>query len=133
MNSFMHSGQPDPHQIESLNETFAASARSNSPTEYKVNLFESRAIIDEQNSSGTKLVRPSPDSGLAISEGMSNSGSPHGQPPTTTMAGPSTSPIPGSNLVVRPQAARSPYEWMKRPNPLHNNRPPKEGEVIDGE
>ena len=59
-------------------------------------------------------MRPSPDSGLAVSEAMSNSGSPggtgHPPPPPGGQhphLQPQGSPIPGSNLVVRPQPARS--------------------------
>ena len=78
-------------------------------------------------------VRPSPDSGLAISEAMSNSGSPGagaGPPglPHPPPLQPQGSPIPGSNLVVRPQPARSPYEWMRKgPSNTMQNRP-KEGQ-----
>ena len=113
----------------------AASVRPNSPSEYKVfNNNESRDAATEAKT----IVRPSPDSGLAVSEAMSNSGSPGGtgHPPGGGGGGqhhlqPQGSPIPGSNLVVRPQPARSPYEWMKRPaNGLQNNKMSKEGEKI---
>ena len=55
----------------------------------------------------------SPDSGLAASDGVSGSDSPsHSQPQQP--------PSPGLNhdlgLLSRPQPARSPYEWMKRPS-----------------
>ena len=53
----------------------------------------------------------SPDSGLAASEGLSGSDSP-AQPPSPS-------------LPSRPQPARSPYEWMKRPSLAA--RPCKEG------
>ena len=64
----------------------------------------------------------SPDSGLAASDGVSGSDSPgHGQPQQP--------PSPGLHhdlgLPSRPQPARSPYEWMKRPNVAA--RPCKEG------
>ena len=109
--------------------------RPNSPSEYKVfNNNESRdgttAVGEAKN-----IVRPSPDSGLAVSEAMSNSGSPGGTTGHPPGGGqhphlqPQLSPVPGSNLVVRPQPARSPYEWMKRPaNGLQNNKMSKEGE-----
>ena len=112
-----------------------ASVRPNSPSEYKVfNNNESRdgttAVGEAKN-----IVRPSPDSGLAVSEAMSNSGSPGGATGHPPGGGqhphlqPQLSPVPGSNLVVRPQPARSPYEWMKRPaNGLQNNKMSKEGE-----
>ena len=61
----------------------------------------------------------SPDSGLAASDGVSGSDSPshvhHPQPPSPHDIG----------LPARPQPARSPYEWMKRPN--ITARPCKEG------
>ncbi len=91
---------------------------TSSPSEYKVfNNNESQDI----------KVRPSPDSGLA--EAMSASGSPaggHGQPHLQ----PQGSPIPCSNLVVRPQPARSPYEWMKRPANGIQSHKTKEGKTI---
>ena len=73
-------------------------------------------------------TRPSPDSGLTISDGVSSTGSPnhnlvsgqHHLPPGAGMIGsPGSSPPPHSDLVgsnLRPQPARSPYEWIKRPN-----------------
>ena len=94
-------------------------------------MFNNNESRDHQEVKTT--VRPSPDSGLAISEAMSNSGSPAGaggghagQP---TILQPQGSPIPGANLVVRPQPARSPYEWMKRPATGMQSRP-KEGKLI---
>ena len=117
--------------------TAAASVRPNSPSEYKV--FNNNESRDATNEATKAIVRPSPDSGLAVSEAMSNSGSPGGtgHPPPGGGGGgqhhlqPQGSPIPGSNLVVRPQPARSPYEWMKRPaNGLQNNKMSKEGEKI---
>ena len=106
----------------------AASTRPMSPSEYKVfNNNESRADQEVKTT-----VRPSPDSGLAVSEAMSNSGSPGGGGGGQghhhqSHLQPQGSPIPGSNLVVRPQPARSPYEWMKRPTNGLQNRPSKEG------
>ena len=107
----------------------ATTNRPGSPPEYK--MFNNNESRDHQEVKTT--VRPSPDSGLAISEAMSNSGSPAGaggghagQP---TILQPQGSPIPGANLVVRPQPARSPYEWMKRPATGMQSRP-KEGELI---
>ena len=56
---------------------------------------------------------------------MSNSGSPGGH--AQLLHQPQGSPIPGSNLVVRPPPARSPYEWMKRPSSGMHNKTSKEG------
>lgn len=93
--------------------TSNGTVRPNSPSEYKV---------FNNNESREEVKRPSPDSGMADGT-MSNSGSP--AHPHTMGQG---SPIPGSNLVVRPQPARSPYEWMKRPNTGNlQGRPSKEG------
>ena len=64
----------------------------------------------------------SPDSGLAASDGVSGSDSPnhvHPQQP------PSPSLHHDLGLPSRPQPARSPYEWMKRPS--ISSRPCKEG------
>ena len=97
--------------------------RSNSPSEYKVfNNNESR-----ENEVKPLAVRPSPDSGLAVSEAMSNSGSPNGHGGHNLVS--QGSPIPGSNLVVRPSAARSPYEWMRKPSNGLQARP-KEGKIF---
>ena len=64
----------------------------------------------------------SPDSGLAASDGVSGSDSPsHGQPQQP----PSPSLHHDLGLPSRPQPARSPYEWMKRPSVAA--RPCKEG------
>jgi len=99
----------------------ASNQRSNSPSEYKVfNNNESR-----ENEVKPLTVRPSPDSGLAASEAMSNSGSPNANGGHNLVS--QGSPIPGSNLVVRPSAARSPYEWMRKPSNGLQARP-KEGE-----
>ena len=108
--------------------TSTATNRPGSPPEYK--MFNNNESRDQDVKT---VVRPSPDSGLAISEAMSNSGSPgatsgatgHAQP----LLQPQGSPIPGTNLVVRPQPARSPYEWMKRPSNTMQSRL-KEGELI---
>ena len=55
----------------------------------------------------------SPDSGLAASDGVSGSDSPsHSQPQQP----PSPSLHHDLGLPSRPQPARSPYEWMKRPS-----------------
>ena len=101
-------------------------------------------------------VRPSPDSGLAMSSDSSGQSPLHGggggqlthtgisnlasvstaaaAAAAAAAAVSATPPLPGSNLVVRPQPARSPYEWMKRPgSSTFQNRPAKEGEVMDGE
>ena len=108
----------------------ATTNRPGSPPEYK--MFNNNESRDHQEVKTT--VRPSPDSGLAISEAMSNSGSPAGAGGGSVHAGqptilqPQGSPIPGANLVVRPQPARSPYEWMKRPSTGMQSRP-KEGEL----
>ena len=85
-------------------------------------------------------MRPSPDSALALSEAMSNSGSPRGtveHPPPGGGGGqhpllqPQGSPILESNLVVRPKPARSPDEWMKRPeNGIINSKLSKDGEIF---
>ena len=119
--------------------TAATSVRPNSPSEYKV--FNNNESRDASTTAGEakNIVRPSPDSGLAVSEAMSNSGSPGGatgHPPggggQHSHLQPQLSPVPGSNLVVRPQPARSPYEWMKRPaNGLQNNKMTKEGEIFE--
>ena len=73
---------------------------------------------EDRGEGGEALSRPhagpphhSPDSGLAASEGLSGSDSP-AQPPSPS-------------LPSRPQPARSPYEWMKRPS--LSARPCKEG------
>ena len=96
----------------------ASNPRSNSPSEYKVfNNNESR-----ENEVKPLAVRPSPDSGLA--EAMSASGSPNNGHNVVSQG----SPIPGSNLVVRPSAARSPYEWMRKPSNGLQARP-KEGKI----
>ena len=101
----------------------ASNARSNSPSEYKVfNNNESR----ENEVKPPTVQRPSPDSGLAVSEAMSNSGSPSGGQSHNQNLVSQGSPIPGSNLVVRPSAARSPYEWMRKPSNGLQARP-KEG------
>merc|ERR1719270_2256575 len=64
-------------------------------------------------------AHPSPDSGLATSEGAPADPSPPLLPP---------SPPPlGEALPQRPQPARSPYEWMKRQSPT--SRPAKEGRM----
>ena len=64
----------------------------------------------------------SPDSGLAASDGVSGSDSPsHGQPQQP----PSPNLHHDLGLPSRPQPARSPYEWMKRPTIAA--RPCKEG------
>ena len=64
----------------------------------------------------------SPDSGLAASDGVSGSDSPnhvhHHQPPSPSLHH-------DISLPSRPQPARSPYEWMKRPSIAA--RPCKEG------
>ena len=64
----------------------------------------------------------SPDSGLAASDaGVSGSDSPsHAHQPQQ-----SSSPVLHHDLPSRPQPARSPYEWMKRPSV--GSRPSKEG------
>ena len=101
----------------------ASNQRSNSPSEYKVfNNNESR-----ENEVKPLTVRPSPDSGLAASEAMSNSGSPNANGGHNLVS--QGSPIPGSNLVVRPSAARSPYEWMRKPSNGLQARP-KEGKIF---
>ena len=71
-------------------------------------------------------TRPSPDSGLTISDGVSSSGSPNQNLQSVQNLGsgvgmigsPGSSPPPSSDLIGsnRPQPARSPYEWIKRPN-----------------
>ena len=105
--------------------TAASNARSNSPSEYKVfNNNESRE--NEVKPPPNAVQRPSPDSGLAVSEAMSNSGSPSGTGGHNQNLVSQGSPIPGSNLVVRPSAARSPYEWMRKPSNGLQARP-KEG------
>ena len=103
-------------------------------------VFNNNESRDAITTEAKTIVRPSPDSGLALSEAMSNSGSPGGtggHPPPGGGGGqhpllqPQGSPIPGSNLVVRPQPARSPYEWMKRPaNGIQNSKLSKEGEIF---
>ncbi len=120
--------------------------RTGSPTEYKVShLFDTGGVAsgvsadDSGATGGSKItggvVRPSPDSGLAVSDSGSPSGghvsSINAQASMGVATGTVTPPLPASNLVVRPQPARSPYEWMKRPNTLHNR--PKEGMVANGE
>ena len=98
-----------------------SNVRPNSPSEYKVfNNNETRENEVKPN------VRPSPDSGLAVSEAMSNSGSPNNVAGHNQNLVSQGSPIPGSNLVVRPSAARSPYEWMRKPSNGLQARP-KEG------
>ena len=87
-----------------------------------------------------KIGRPLWTFPLALSEAMSNSSSPRGtveHPPPGEGGGqhplltPRGSPIPGSNLVVRPKPARSPDEWMKRPeNGINNSKLSKEGEIF---
>ena len=109
--------------------TSTATNRPGSPPEYK--MFNNNESRDQEVKTA---VRPSPDSGLAISEAMSNSGSPGAGPPQglphPPPLQPQGSPIPGSNLVVRPQPARSPYEWMRKgPSGTMQNRP-KEGQFL---
>ena len=64
----------------------------------------------------------SPDSGLAASDGVSGSDSPNHAHPQQP---PSPSLHHDLGLPSRPQPARSPYEWMKRPS--ISSRPCKEG------
>ena len=76
---------------------------------------------DGQGVNGRGGAHHSPDSGLAASDGVSGSDSPsHAQHPAQ-----SSSPSLDHGLPSRPQPARSPYEWMKRPNIAA--RPCKEG------
>ena len=111
-----------------ISTSTTTNTRPGSPPEYK--MFNNNESRDQEVKTA---VRPSPDSGLAISEAMSNSGSPGagaGPPgiPHPPPLQPQGSPIPGSNLVVRPQPARSPYEWMRKgPSNTMQNRP-KEGQ-----
>jgi len=147
MNSFIPNNEiSEPSGLSSITDgsfvssnvaaSSAASVRPNSPSEYKV--FNNNESRDAITTEAKAIVRPSPDSGLALSEAMSNSGSPGGtggHPPPGGGGGqhphlqPQGSPIPGSNLVVRPQPARSPYEWMKRPaNGIQNSKLSKEAE-----
>ena len=73
----------------------------------------------------------SPDSGLAAPDGVSGSGSPN-NPPNIHPGGDPGSPSHHHDIILpqRPQPARSPYEWMKRPS--LSARPCKEGISPDG-
>ena len=104
-------------------------------------MFNNNESRDAITTEAKAIVRPSPDSALALSEAMSNSGSPRGtveHPPPGGGGGqqhpllqPQGSPILESNLVVRPKPARSPDEWMKRPaNGIQNSKLSKEGEIF---
>ena len=95
-------------------------------------MFNNNESRDAITTEAKAIVRPSPDSGLALSEAMSNSGSPGGtggHPPPGGGGGqhpllqPQGSPIPGSNLVVRPKPAGSPG------NGIQNRKLSKEGEL----
>jgi len=75
----------------------------------------------------------SPDSGLAASDGVSGSGSPNNPPNIHTSGDPGSPSHPHHHDIIlpqRPQPARSPYEWMKRPS--LSARPCKEGISPDG-
>lgn len=117
--SFASAAAPN---VTSTASSAAASLRPNSPSEYKV-FNESRAAASEAVDIKA-IVRPSPDSGVA--EAMSNSGSPNqGQ---QGLLAQQSQGSPGG-LILRPQPARSPYEWMKRPSNGIQSRP-KEGKLF---
>jgi len=134
--------------LHNNNSDVCGNNRETESPEYKPTHFLSGSNNGEQltdNStgrSGPTTTRPSPDSGLTISDGVSSSGSPNqntqsGHHHLTSNIGmigsPGSSPTPQSDLggSNRPQPARSPYEWIKRPN--FQNRSlssSKEGDII---
>ncbi len=123
---------PPPHQhhhsselVDPLGDLPSYSAASTSPAatsnggtesprgqvEYK--LFSGRggeSSLRHKPADSGVVTHSSPDSGLAASDGISASGSPNNGLPMMTAA-----MAAAAGSLERPQPARSPYEWMKRP------------------
>ncbi|CAG2103726.1 unnamed protein product [Medioppia subpectinata] len=95
------------------------------PHHYHSHPYQNAGLIAQMNSEATP-VHPSPDSGLTASSDGAESPNGH---QNDTNGGLTTTPngtvIKSENNLNRPQPARSPYEWMKKPSYQNQINPTK--------
>ncbi|XP_054163910.1 homeobox protein Hox-A4-like [Oppia nitens] len=97
------------------------------PHHYHTHPYQNSGIIAQMNSEVTS-VHPSPDSGLtASSDGTESPNAHHNDTSgmSTTPNGTVIKSENNTNGANRPQPARSPYEWMKKPSYQNQTNPSK--------